>query len=105
MPLARAVQGARHTAQRISWRDKDGDPQDLTGATITGRIENRKTNTAVAIDGTLLADGDPEDGVFVWSYGANDVATAGVFDVQFIATYGPLNDKTLVETWTVERAI
>lgn len=105
MALANAVQGARHTGQRITWSDKDSDPQDLTGATLTGRILNRQTGQVAAIDGTLTADGDPSAGVFVWSYGANDVATAGVFAVQFVATYGSLNDKTLIETWVVERAI
>lgn len=104
MALARAIQGARNTPQRITWRDGDGDPQNLTGATLTGRILNRQTGQATAIDGVLTPT-DPTAGVFVWQYGANDVATPGDYEVQFVATYGALNDKTLVERWVVERAI
>ena len=35
MALSNAVQGARHTVQRITWQDADGDPLNLTGATLT----------------------------------------------------------------------
>jgi len=33
------------------------------------------------------------------------VATAGAFNVQFVATFGSANDKTLAELWEVEAAI
>lgn len=105
MALSNAVQGARHTAQQITWTDADGDPQDLTGATITGRILDLYTGTARAIDGTLTAT-SPAAGVFTWTYGTTDVATAGEHKVQFIATYADtFNDKTLTERWDVEPAI
>lgn len=105
MALSRSVQNARHTAQRITWTDGDGDPQNLTGATLTGRILNRQAGTATAIDGTLTVD-VPVAGVFVWEYGAGDVATVGEFEVQFTASYiDGKNDKTLIERWRVERAI
>jgi hypothetical protein len=105
MALAEAVQGARHTSQRITWLDAEGDPQDLTGATLTGRLLNRATGTAAAMTGTLTVI-TPLAGIFDWAYGATDVATAGVFDAQFIATYADTkNDKTLVEKWVVNRAI
>ena len=35
MALSNAVQGATHTAQQITWADADGDPLNLTGATVT----------------------------------------------------------------------
>lgn len=106
MSLSSAVQGARYTGQRITWRDKDGDAQNLTGATLTGRLRNRETGVARAIDGTLTVDGDATEGVFVWAYGATDVSEAGKFDAQFIATYGGgLADKTMLERWTVVEAI
>ena len=38
MALSNAVQGARHTSQQINWVDGDGDPLNLTGATITARL-------------------------------------------------------------------
>jgi hypothetical protein len=48
---------------------------------------------------------DAEAGLFSWVYGAEDVATAGAFNVQFVATFGAANDKTLAELWEVEVAI
>lgn len=104
MPLSNAVQGARHTPQRITWQDADGDPLNLTGATLSGRRLNLDTETAAALDGALsIVDG--EAGVFAWAYGDSDVATAGAFRVQFVATYGDKADKTLSELWVVEEAI
>jgi hypothetical protein len=108
MALSEAVQGARHTSQRVTWLDEDGDPQDLNGATLSGRLLNRATGTAANMDGTFNIV-DAAGGVFDWTPGVNDVSTPGVFDAQFIATYGVVpnttNDKTLVEKWTVHRAI
>lgn len=104
MALSNAVQAARHTAQVVTWLDGEGDAQDLTGATLTGRIRNRKTGTERAVDGTLVVT-DAANGVFTWTYGAADVADDGVFDVQFIATYAGQNDKTLATRWIVHEAI
>ena len=105
MALSNAVQGATHTAQRLTWVDGDGDPLNLTGATVTGRLLDLATGTARAITGTLqVLDG--EAGLFSWDYGAADVATAGAFNVQFVATFGGgESDKTLAELWLVEAAI
>lgn len=106
MALASAVQGARHTAQRITWTDAEGDAQDLTGATLTGRRVRIPTGEAAAITGTLVVVAPATAGVFDWAYSAADVAAAGAYRVQFVATYGDgLNDKTLVEKWVVEPAI
>lgn len=105
MALASAVRGARHTAQVITWADAEGDPQDLTGATLTGRISNRSMNETRLIDGTLTIT-DAANGVLTWAYGAVDVGAAGDYLVQFVATYGDgKNDKTLIEPWRVEREI
>jgi hypothetical protein len=105
MALSGAVQGARHTAQRVTWLDEDGDPQDLTGATLTGRLLNRATGTAANMDGTLAVV-DATAGVFDWAYGVTDVGTPGTFDAQFVATYADTkSDKTLTEKWEVHRAI
>ena len=105
MALSNAVQGATHTAQRLTWVDGDGDPLNLTGATVTGRLLDLATGTARAITGTLqVLDG--EAGLFSWDYGAADVATAGAFNAQFVATFGGgESDKTLAELWLVEAAI
>lgn len=104
MALSNAVQGATHTAQRITWADGDGDPLNLTGATITARLLDLATGQARAATGTLEVL-DAEAGLFSWVYGAEDVATAGAFNVQFVATFGATNDKTLAELWRVESAL
>ena len=104
MARSNAVQGARHTAQQINWVDGDGDPLNLTGATITARLLDLATSTARAVTGTLEVLG-AEAGLFSWVYGVGDVATAGAYHVQFVATFGSANDKTLAELWEVEAAI
>lgn len=108
MALSNAVQGARHTAQVITWTDTEGDAQNLTGATVTGRLLNLSTYAATAITGALAVT-SAASGIFTWTYSAADVATPGTYEVQFVATYGsPPNDttdKTLIERWVVERAM
>jgi hypothetical protein len=105
MALSNAVVGARHTAQRITWQDADGDPLNLTGATLTGRRLNLESGIAAAVDGTLSVIDGPA-GVFSWDYGENDVATAAVYQVQFTATFGGGEaDKTLAELWEVFEAL
>lgn len=102
--LSDAVKNARHTPQVITWLDTDGDPLVLTGAVITGRILDTATDEARDMDGEFaIVNGDA--GEFSWTYGANDVGTAGDFLVQFTATFSTLVDKTLLTEWTVIDAI
>ncbi len=86
MALAKAVKGARHSGQRITWLRDDNTPVDLTGATLAGRIKPKPTGSARNVDGTLSVV-DPTTGIFQWAYGALDVGTAGTFEVQFSATF------------------
>lgn len=106
MGLAAAIQGATRPSQQITWLDGDGQPVDLTGATITGRMRNKDTNAARDISGTLTVT-DGTNGVFVWAYSTADVATAGGFDVQFTAAYGenPTPARSIKAAWTVMEAI
>jgi hypothetical protein len=107
MSLANAVKGARHSGQEITWTDESGLAVDLTGATLTGFIQNQATGRIRVIDGDLdLVTAD--EGVFSWDYGVNDVLTAGKFIVQFVATYGDgSKEKTVINEdheWTVSEA-
>lgn len=104
MALADAVQGARYIAQQITWTDEDGTAVDLTGATLTGRKRHTRTGETAALDGTLTLV-NAEAGVFSWAYGETDVAEAGRFSVQFIATFGTLAEKTVAARWVVHEAI
>ena len=105
MALAKAVKDARHTRQLVTWLDGDGDALNLTGATLTGRLQDLETGTARAIDGTLVVV-TPVAGVFSWQYGVLDVGTAGHFRAQFTATFADtLADRTLLEDWEVIRTL
>lgn len=105
MALADAVQGARYIAQIITWTDTENEPVDLSGATITGRIRSIPSNAASNIAGTIQVT-DGQAGIFMWSYGATDVAAAGNYLVQFVATYpNALQDKTIAERWSVHEAL
>jgi hypothetical protein len=109
MALESANQGALHTGQRITWTRTDGTAQDLTGATMTGRITPVMSPAAeeFAITGTLTpVSGSEDEGVFDWAYSAGDVAEWGTFLVQFKATYGvdgyDLSDPA---EWVVKKAV
>lgn len=106
MALAAAVTGGKRPSQTITWTDADGTALDLTGATLSGRIRDESTKTARAIDGTLTIT-DATNGVFRWDYGTTDVGTAGLFTVQFVATYGSgvTPAKTITSQWVVHEAI
>lgn len=99
MALSKAIQGARYTAQLITWQG-----QNLTGATLTGRISDQADGSTATVSGVLSII-NPATGVFSWAYGASDVAAAGLYEVQFVASYGTppndLNDKTLPAEWEV----
>jgi hypothetical protein len=103
MALQPAVQGDRHTGQRITWyAGSTTQPKDLTGATLTGTIQNRASGGVVAIAGDL-ALADAANGVFTWAYAAADTATVGGYFVQFTATYGDgLPDSSFVMEWVVK---
>lgn len=99
MALANAFEGAIHTAQTITWTDADGNPQDLTGATLSGTLKP-DGGSLRAIAGDLDIT-DAEAGTFTWTYGAADVVT-GYYRVQFKATYaGGTYDLTHVQIWRV----
>lgn len=106
MALADAVQGATRPQQQITWTDADGDAVNLTGATITAIIRDRTTFGTAASTGTLALT-TPASGVFTWTYGSADVATAGVYDVQFTASYSgtPTPERTLIEKWVVHHSL
>lgn len=108
MALAPVVQGSVGAYQDITWTREDGTAQNLTGATLTGRIRSQTApyEPSDAISGVLSLV-TPASGIFRWTYAAGDVDTAGMFDVQFTASYsaGAVLDKSMIETWEVEPAI
>jgi hypothetical protein len=107
MSLKYANQGARHTGQAVTWTRDDSSAQDLTGATITARIEPVESpeTDEFASDGTFTLT-DAINGEFSWEYGEDDVANWGRFLVQFKATYGDGSyDLSDPMEWIVKKAV
>lgn len=105
MALAEAIKGATRPSQVITWTRGEGVPEDLTGATLTGKIKARD-GTLRNIAGTLTVT-DGTNGIFLWSYDAADVASDGWFVVQFTALFGasPTLAKTHKSSWRVYEAL
>jgi hypothetical protein len=105
MALADAIQGAKRPSPQITWIDNDNVAFDLTGATITARIKNLTTGVVVESDGEFTVE-SATAGVFRWDYSTADVSEAGIFEVQFTATFGqpPTPAKTLKTYWYIHEA-
>jgi hypothetical protein len=100
--LASAVKGGKRPSQTVTWELDDGTALDLTGATITATIVDRISGASRVADGVFTVTDGPE-GEFRWDYGTNDVATAGMFMVQFSASFGsaPTPARTRKSAWMV----
>ncbi len=102
MAMPDAVEGGKRPSPLITWTDENGVALDLSGATITARIQDASTGVAVAATGTFTVT-DASGGVFRWDYSTADVATAGNYRVQFVAAFGsdPTPAKTFLTRWRV----
>lgn len=99
------IQGATHTGLRITFLDEGASPYDLTGATMSARIKNVSTGTASAATGSFALV-TPTSGIFTYTPSSSDIATAGLYKIQFIATYADTTkDKTFVVGMQVYEAI
>ncbi len=106
MALPTRVQGARRPGLIITWLRDDETAENLTDATVTGRIRDRNTGAARDISGAITLT-DPAAGVFSWLPSVEDVSAAGLFEVQFTATFssGATPARTFSATWTLTAAI
>ena len=99
--LPKWVQGSVRPSLSITWRqDGTSTATDLSGATLSGFI--RRAGVGVAIAGNLEVTDGP-NGVFRWDFDAADVATPGMYEVQFVATFpvGQTPAKTFVLSWII----
>jgi hypothetical protein len=105
MALAQAIRDSLRPSQIITWTRGDGTAENLTGATLTGKIRDNVAGVVRDIAGTLTVT-DGSAGVFAWAYHADDVADAGRFMVQFKATFGdnPSPARTIASEWFVYEA-
>lgn len=90
MTLMDAVQYSTKRVPTITWKDQDGNPIDLTNATLVGVID--RDGTQALITGTLTVT-SASAGQFTWTYSAADVAQDGDWFVQFYARYSADTSK------------
>lgn len=102
MQLDDGVQGSVAPSYVILWANSDDVPINLTGATLSGTIRDA-AGTVRAIAGDLVIT-DAEAGAFRWDFAPADVADAGHFTVQFVATLpvGPSPALSKKAGWTIE---
>ena len=101
MTTIRRVVGGLRPSLAIEWLRDDGVAEDLTGATLSGTIEDRAGNTR-SIAGTLsVLDGAA--GTFEWAFAAGDLAAPGTYQVQFTASFNtpPTPAKSFAAEMTV----
>lgn len=99
------VQFAARPSLLLTWyREDTTDAEDLTGATLTGKISDGITTRAIT---GALGLTDADGGVFRWDLSGADVADHGRLEVQFTATFvsGQSPAKTFKCTWYVEKAL
>lgn len=67
---------------------KDGTAIDLTGATLSMRMQNENTNAVIVCTGTWTIDPDQVNnkGLAHYAYASGDVATAGMYFLQITIT-------------------
>ena len=105
MSIPNAVQTSRRPTLRITWQRTNGEYVDLTGATLSGTIQNKSTLAEAAISGTLTVV-DALKGAFTWQFSAADVASAANYYVQFKALYADTTfELSVPESWEVVAAI
>lgn len=107
MTLPTVVQGSLRPSLQITWlRQGTQTPEDLTAATLTGSLRASGATSITAIAGALTVT-DGANGVFRWDLAAADVATAGSYMVEFVATFasGASPAKTFSEGWTVAKSL
>lgn len=103
--LADAVDGSVRGGQDMFWRQPDGAPIDLTGATITGTLQDMVSAVDRAIAGTLSVIDGPA-GHAQWDYAAADVVE-GFYYAQFNAAYlaGGTPEKSFIAIWRVQPSL
>ena len=84
MSIQRVVGGLRPSLE-VTWLRDDGDPEDLTSATMTGTIEDRQGNSRAIAGALTVLDGAA--GTFEWAFDPADLATPGTYQVQFAAAF------------------
>jgi len=81
------VKGSTGPDLQITLKDQDGNPVDLTGATVTFSMVNTSTG-ATKVNAASATVTDAAGGKFKYSWGASDLDEAGNFLGEFTVTVG-----------------
>lgn len=87
MPISPLYVGEAHRPLSVTWQDDSGAALDLTTATLTVRFSGVAGSTGFNGTGTFNIT-SAATGKFTYTLSATDVAVAGTWNLQFIATYG-----------------
>src|SRR5688572_10606776 len=85
-------QGDRREPIERVLRGSDGNPVDLTGATV--RFIMRAIGGAMKVDQAASIVGTPTAGRARYSWGATDTDTVGTFEAEFEVTFGDGTKQT-----------
>ena len=98
------TEGSTYKGLLLTWTDEDGNPEDLTGATITGRIKDMQTKVARDVAGSIVPTANAAEGEAQWTFHVDDVV-AGKYEVQLKAVRSGKPWLSFVADWVVEAAI
>ena len=101
--VATTIEGSLRNTIAVTFLNPSDTAQDLTGATVTATIEPANGNVQRAATGTFALV-TAASGTFTWTPSAADVATPGIYIVQFNAAYasGATPAKSRRMIWIVE---
>ncbi len=103
--LPTRMSGSQLPNMAITWTDDSGTARTLTG-TITANMTNLSTGTTRLVTGTFTKDADQvtNKGVFAWDLSTADVATAGLWTVNFIEDVSSEDYYSLAMYWSIANA-
>lgn len=87
MALSPLYVGETHPTWSLTWLVDGGSALNITGATLTGVLQNVKGGTDVTLAGTFTITSGSA-GTFTYAPVAADLATAGSYQLQIKAVFG-----------------
>ncbi len=99
------VQGANHPSYTITFLDLDRTSYNLTGATMSGKVQS-STGTTTTLTGSFALV-TAASGIFSYTPSSADVAlAAGNYRIQFTATYSDTTkDRTFLTNMVMQTGL
>ena len=87
MPLSPIRIGETHPVWNVTWTVDGGAALNISGSTITGKLQPIGGGADVTLGGAFAIVSGPA-GTFTYTPVAADLATAGTYQLQFKAVFG-----------------